>query len=373
MAKKRKSPPGGRQTALDPSGLDRSGLVLGRDTPAATGFAMPGEWVRHEATLISWPRDPVTFRDIPAVERIFADVIAALSHGERVDCLVPDGATAQRAAQLVGARGGRHVQFFEQPTADVWIRDYGPTFVLKRRGRSVRRGFVRWRFNAWGGKYEKLLADDGLPDRLGLPGPRFAPGIVLEGGSIDVNGEGSVLTTEQCLLHPNRNPHLKRAELEAYLRAYLGVRQVLWLGEGIVGDDTDGHVDDLARFVGPRTIVTAYEDDPKDANYAALHDTWRRLVAMADPEGRPFEVVKLPMPGALFAGKRRLPASYANFVIGNDRILLPAYGPRARDDKAAKILAKCFPGRPVVKIEAKELVYGHGSFHCATQQVPAAR
>ena len=142
MAKKRKSPPGGRQTALDPAGLDKSGLVLGRDTPAATGFAMPGEWVRHEATLISWPRDPVTFRDIPAVERIFADVIAALSHGERVDCLVPDGATAQRAAQLVGARGGRHVQFFEQPTADVWIRDYGPTFVLKRRGRSVRRGAV---------------------------------------------------------------------------------------------------------------------------------------------------------------------------------------------------------------------------------------
>lgn len=346
--------------------------TLGRDTPAARGFAMPAEWVRHEATLLAWPRDPVTFRDVPAVERIFAQVIATLSQGERVDVLVHDGATAKRASDLIAARGGRRVQLFEQPTADVWIRDYGPTFVVRTRGAHRTRGFVRWRFNAWGGKYAKLLADDGLPDRLGLRGPRFAPPIVLEGGSIEVNGAGTVLTTEQCLLHANRNPHLNRAELEAYLRAYLGVRQVLWLGEGIVGDDTDGHVDDVARFVGPRTIVTAYEDDRQDPNFAPLHDAWRRLVAMADVDGRPFDVVRLPMPGPLFAGKRRLPASYANFVIGNRAILLPTYGPRARDRRAAKVLAKCFPGRPVVPIDARELVYGYGSFHCATQQVPAA-
>lgn len=354
-------------------GAEPARLPPARGTPAAAGYTMPGEWARHEATLISWPRDPVTFRDVPAVERTFAAVIAALSQGERVDVLVPDGATAARAAALVAGAGGRRVQFLEVPTADVWIRDYGPTFLLRRRGRAVRRGFVRWRFNAWGGKYRHLLADDGIPDRLDLPGPRFAPPIVMEGGSIDVNGAGSVLTTEQCLLHRNRNPHLNRAELEAWLRAYLGVRQVLWLGEGVVGDDTDGHVDDLARFVGPRTIVTAYEEDRSDANHEALHDAWRRLVAMTDLDGRKFDVVRLPMPGPLFAGRRRLPASYANFVVGNAAILLPTYGPRSRDEQARRVLRACFPGRPVVPIDARELVYGYGSFHCATQQVPAAR
>lgn len=353
---------------------------LGPGTPASLGYAMPAEWARHEATLLAWPTDPITFRDLPAVERTFAAMIAALSGGERVDVHVPDDATAARAADLVKDAAEEHrgdaarVVFRVLPTADVWIRDYGPTYLVappEGKQRKARRGFVRWRFNAWGRKYEKLLADDGFPDRLGLPDARFEPGIVLEGGSIDVDGAGTVLTTERCLLHPNRNPHLNRAELEAFLRAYLGVRNVLWLGDGIEGDDTDGHVDDVTRFVGPRTVVTAYEDDRSDRNHAPLADNERRLKAMVDAEGRPFEVIRLPMPGPLFVGRRRLPASYANFVVGNDVVLLPLYGPRVRDERARKVLARVFPGRRIVGIDARELVYGCGSFHCVTQQVPA--
>src|SRR5436190_5347289 len=239
-----------------------------RKTPASEGYAMPAEWARHEATWLSWPHDPVTFRDLPVVERAFAKIAAVLSQHEHVEVLLPDLETAERAAGLIEGQGARAACLHVFPTADVWIRDYGPTFVVRKRG--PKRAFVRWRFNAWGGKYETLLADDGVPDRLDLGLPRFAPPLVLEGGSIEVNGAGTVLTTEQCLLNVNRNPHLNRAEIEAWLRAYLGVRQVLWLGRGIEGDDTDGHIDDLSRFVGPRTIVTAYEEDRKDENFEPL-------------------------------------------------------------------------------------------------------
>ena len=348
----------------------RGGLRLPARTPAAAGYAMPAEWARHAATWFSWPRDPVTFRDLEAVERAFVAAMAVLSHGERVEVLLPDAATLRRAQGMLERAGARDVRLRVLRTADVWIRDYGPTFLRRVRGRGPRRAFVRWRFNAWGGKYEKLLADDGIPDRLGLDLPRFAPPLVLEGGSIDVDGAGTVLTTEQCLLHPNRNPHLNRAELEAYLRAYLGVRHVVWLGAGVEGDDTDGHVDDLARFVAPGTVVTAYEDDRSDANFAALHDAWRRLVASTDADGRPLTVVRLPMPGPLHVGRRRLPASYANYLLGNRVVLLPAYGPKARDAAAARVLRRCFPGRTVVPIDCREVVYGYGSLHCASQQEP---
>jgi agmatine deiminase len=311
----------------------------------------------------------VTFEDLPAVERAFASMAAALSQHEHVEILLPDEDAAERASHLLVERGARHACLHPLKTADVWIRDYGPTFVVRRA--APRKAYVRWMFNAWGGKYDALLADDGVPDRLRLGMPRFAPPIVMEGGSLDVNGAGSVLTTEQCLLHRNRNPGLNRSEIESWLRAYLGVVQVLWLARGIAGDDTDGHVDDVARFVGPRTIVTAYEEDRSDENFEPLDDAWRRLVAMADPQGRPFEVVRLPMPGRLMAGRRRLPASYANFYVGNRTVLLPVYGPRARDERAARILRRCFPGRAVVPVDARALVYGYGSIHCATQQQPA--
>jgi agmatine deiminase len=349
-------------------------------TPASSGYAMPAEWERHAGTWLAWPRDVVTFRKLFEVECLFANMAAVLSLNERVNILV-EGEDVESLARASLALAGAHeatgasartgVRLIRKPTVDSWIRDYGPTYVVRRSGRGSRRAFVRWRFNAWGGTYAKLRKDDGLPDRLGLAIPRFAPGIVMEGGSIDVNGAGTVLTTEQCLLNRNRNPGLQRAEVEAYLRAYLGVRQVLWLGEGIVGDDTDGHVDDISRFVSERTIVTAYEDDPKDENFELLHDNWRRLRAMADPEGRPFEIVKLPMPGRVMTGRRRLPASYANFYIANKVVLLPIYGPKARDDAAIAVLRRAFPGRVIVPLDCRAIVYGYGSIHCVTQQEPA--
>ena len=337
---------------------------------------MPAEWARHEATWLAWPHDPVTFADLEAVERVFARMAAALAEGERVELLVKDAATRRRAvaalreAGALEVKGARGVRIRILRTADSWIRDYGPTFLVRRKGRGPKRAFVRWRFNAWGRKYATLLRDDGIPDRLRLDMPRFAPGIVMEGGSIEVDGAGSVLVTEQCLLNANRNPRLDRAAIEAKLRAYLGVRQVLWLGEGIAGDDTDGHVDDLARFVGPRTVVTAYETDRADENFAPLDDAWRRLRKMTDASGRALTVVKLPMPGRLMDGKRRLPASYANFYVGNRVVLLPVYGPARRDAAAIRVLRRAFPSRTVLPIDCRPVVYGYGSIHCVTQQQP---
>jgi len=369
-----------RHKAASAAGLSEAPL-LPDDTPAACRYAMPAEWEPHVGTWLAWPHDRVTFDDLEGVESIFATMAAVLSTGERVNLLVKDAATEKRARAALAVASAREaasataktgVAIRRVRTADSWIRDYGPTYVVRRTGPEPRRAFVRWRFNAWGEKYATLLKDDGIPDRLRLDHlPRYAPGLVMEGGSIEVNGAGTVLTTEQCLLGKNRNPSLLRAEIEAYLRAYLGVRQVLWLGEGIVGDDTDGHVDDLSRFVSARTIVTAYEDDPKDENHALLHENWRRLRAMADPDGRPFEIVKLPMPGRLVSGKRRLPASYANFYVANQVVLLPVYGPNETDQRAIAILRKAFPTRTVVPIDARPMVYGYGSIHCVTQQEPA--
>ncbi len=236
-----------------------------------------------------------------------------------------------------------------------------------------------WVFNAWGNKYEELKQDDAIPARLEsfLNVPRFVPGIVLEGGAIDVNGAGCVLTTEQCLLNANRNPNLSRDEIEQYLKSYLGVRKVLWLGEGIVGDDTDGHIDDIARFVAPDVIACAVEEDPEDANYDLLQDNLTRLRKLSDASDRPFEIVTLPMPGivgGISTDKRnleRLPASYANFYIANNVVLAPIFG-QENDDRALGILQKLFKDRRVVGINCEPLVWGMGTIHCLTQQQPQA-
>jgi agmatine deiminase len=231
---------------------------------------------------------------------------------------------------------------------------------------------IDWKFNAWGGKYPPYDLDDVIPTRiageLGLP--VFQPEIVMEGGSIDVNGLGTLLTTESCLLNPNRNPNLSRMEIEQYLRSYLGVTHILWLGDGITGDDTDGHVDDLSRFVDPRTVVTAIEEDPTDDNYEPLQRNLERLNRMSDQDGRPLRVVTLPMPRPLWHDGQRLPASYANFYIANELVLLPGYDP-PRDEEAASTLQSLFPSREVITIDCTDLVWGLGAFHCVTQQWPS--
>ncbi|MGE3537663.1 MAG: agmatine/peptidylarginine deiminase [Candidatus Tectimicrobiota bacterium] len=347
---------------------------MSANTPAILGYRMPAEWEPHAATWLAWPHNPITWGEYLAdVQDIFLRMIAALQTGERVHLLLQDRTTAALVTQAMQPHGGStdHLIMHQQPTADAWLRDSGPNFLT-----GIQTGQLalnHWGFNAWGNKYPDLLVDTILPQYIAdlLHVPRFTPGIVLEGGSIDVNGRGTCLTTEQCLLNPNRNPQLQRADLEQYLRSYLGVQHIIWLGEGIVGDDTDGHVDDMARFVNPTTVVCALSEDPQDPNYHVLQDNYQRLCKAVDQHGQPLEVIPLPMPGPLGPPDSRLPASYANFYIANRVVLVPVYRYR-HDQTALEILQKLFPERQVIGIPCEPLVWGFGAIHCVTQQQPEA-
>ena len=339
-------------------------------TPKALGYRMPAEWAPHEATWLSWPKDPITWPDrVPQAREAFARMIEALTPHEKVHLLVDGGAAEDEAKKILEAKQiyEPNLIFHRLKTVDSWIRDYGPNFLVGPGGLA----YNRWIFNAWGGKYDTLMKDDGIPARLApyLDLPMFEPGIVMEGGSIEVNGEGLILTTEQCLLNPNRNPHLNKNQIEGILKDYLGGEKVLWLGEGVAGDDTDGHIDDIARFVSADTVVTVVEEDPSEANYAPLQDNWKRLHAMTDLKGRPLKVLALPMPGRVEAEGEALPASYANFYIANEVVLVPVYG-HANDAKALAILGKLFSNRRMVPIDCRDLVWGMGAIHCVTQQQP---
>lgn len=345
------------------------------DTPAALGYRMPAEWEPHTATWLAWPHNTITWPEpLLDVQHIFVQMIAALHRHELVHVLVPDAATVAHVTAECQSAGMdiTRVILHERCTVDAWLRDSGPIFVTAPAAAAQPVALNDWMFNAWGEKYPELMADNVIPQYVAglLDMPRFMPGIVLEGGSIDVNGRGTCLTTEQCLLNPNRNPHLQRADLERYLHDYLGTRHVIWLGEGIVGDDTDGHVDDIVRFVNPTTVLCALEDDPQDANYAALHDNYRRLQRATDQDGRPLQVIPLPMPGVVGPVDSRLPASYANFYIANGVVLMPTYD-HANDQRALAVLREVFPERQVLGIPCTALVWGLGAIHCVTQQQPA--
>lgn len=344
-------------------------------TPAELGFRMPAEWHRHKATWLSWPKDPDTWPGkVEQVEEVFLQMMAALTPHEPVNLLVDDLETRERVKERCKFASATNIRFHVIKTVDSWIRDYGPNFLIGTDGSAA---YNDWQFNAWGNKYDELKLDDQIPKilepLLGLP--RFEPGIVMEGGSIDVNGAGCVLTTEQCLLNPNRNPQLTRSEIEHRLKEFLGANKVLWLGEGIVGDDTDGHIDDIARFVGPNTIVCAREDDPRDENHQLLEDNLHRLQAMTDASGKAFEIVTLPMPGYVGGTSteqrnlERLPASYANFYIANNVVLVPVFG-HPNDERASQTLQGLFSDRQVVPINCEPLVWGMGTIHCVTQQQP---
>jgi len=345
-------------------------------TPAALGFFMPAEWQRHAATWLTWPKDPETWPNrVPQVQEIFLQMMAALAPHENVNLLVDDEPTEQDVRRLCQFPAAKNIRFQRIATVDSWVRDYGPNFLINPQSQLA---YNDWIFNAWGNKYEELERNDSIPQKLQsvLSVPRFEPGIVLEGGSIEVNGAGCVLTTEQCLLNPNRNPDLSRGGIEKYLKEYLGAKKILWLGEGIVGDDTDGHIDDIARFVGPNVILCAVEEDPQDANYKPLQDNLERLRNMTDLNGRPFEIVTVPMPGIVGGSStasrdlERLPASYANFYIANDVVLVPVFG-RVNDNRATEIIQRVFHSRHVVAIDCEPLVWGMGTIHCVTQQQPA--
>jgi agmatine deiminase len=344
-------------------------------TPARLGYSMPAEWERHRGTWLSWPHKEASWPDrFEPVPHIFAAMVRALSPHEEVHINVSGPDMEERVAALLAAEGAQRsrVLFHHNPTNDAWCRDHGPIFIQREQDGRRTEAIVDWGYNAWGGKYPPYDLDDVIPTRIGreLGIPVYSPGIVMEGGSIDVNGRGTLLTTEACLLNPNRNPDLSRDQIEGYLRDYLGVRKILWLGDGILGDDTDGHVDDLTRFTDGRTVVTVVEEDPRDENFEPLQENLRRLEEMTDQDGEPLRIVTLPMPRPLYQDDQRLPASYANFYIANGVVLLPTYDPE-RDARAAATLQELFPTRRVVGIDCTDLVWGLGAFHCVTQQWPA--
>jgi agmatine deiminase len=337
---------------------------------------MPAEWEPHIATWFTWPRpDGISFPGkFEPVPEVYARLIRALVPHEEVHLNVWHREMEEQARQWLSRFGTpmKRVFFHHFPAYEPWCRDHGPIFLVRDAAGRHERAVVDWDYNAWGGKYPPCDLDDAIPRHIAQLRnlPLFSPGIVMEGGSLDVNGAGTVLTTEACLLNPNRNPHLNRAQIEQYLCDYLGARHVLWLGEGIVGDDTDGHVDDLTRFVDARTVVTVVEEDPADANFAPLQDNLRRLRTMRDQDGQPLRIVELPMPGVVEHEGQRLPASYANFYIANAVVLVPTYR-HPNDARALDILQRVFPDRRVIGIDSTELIWGLGSFHCISQQEPA--
>jgi agmatine deiminase len=345
--------------------------------PLAQDYSMPPEWAPHRGTWLSWPHNeatwPAKFAPVPAV---FAELVRHLAPNEEVHINVtgPELEASARERLRQSEIATDRVFFHHHPTNDAWCRDHGPIFVQRERDGRKEEAIVDWGYNAWGGKYPPYDLDDVIPTRVGekFAIPVFTPGIVMEGGSLDVNGKGTLLTTEACLLNPNRNPELTREQIEQYLKSYLGIRHILWLGDGIVGDDTDGHVDDLTRFTDPRTVVTVIEQDPADENHAPLKENLERLQTMRDQDGRPIRVVTLPMPDPIYQDDQRLPASYANFYIANQVVLLPTYR-SSNDEVARRTLQDLFPDRQVIGIDCTDLVWGLGAIHCVTQQWPALK
>jgi agmatine deiminase len=349
---------------------------LNLKTPKELGYRMPAEWEPHASTWFTWPRpEGISFPDkYDTVPPVYAELIRHLVQVEDVNINVWDADMEAQARALLQKYKTplERVHFHHFPAYEPWCRDHGPIFLVRDRNGKRERAVVDWGYNAWGNKYPPYDLDDAIPQHVAkLRGlPLFSPGLVMEGGSLEVNGCGTVLTTEACLLNPNRNPQLSREQIEQYLRDYLGATNILWLGEGIVGDDTDGHIDDLTRFVNPTTVVTVVEEDRADANYELLRDNLHRLQSLRAQDGQPLRVVELPMPGVIEYDGQRLPASYANFYIANQLVLVPTYR-HANDDLALAILQKEFPGRRVVGVDSTELIWGLGSFHCISQQEPA--
>jgi agmatine deiminase len=340
--------------------------------PTAAGFHFPAEWAKHKATWLSWPHKEESWPGkIGMIYHRYAEFVKALTEGELVRINVGDEqikAFAKQQLKMVGVDLTK-VEFFDFPTNDAWCRDHGPAFLINPD--TKQKVIVDWGYNAWGGKYPPYELDDVIPTKIGehFGLPVYHPGIVMEGGSVDFNGAGTVLTTTACLLNKNRNPHLNQQQIEEYLYNYYGMQQVLWLGDGIVGDDTDGHIDDITRFVNEDTVVTVVEENKNDENYHILQENLQTLKTMRLLNGKQLNIIELPMPDAVIYDDQRLPASYANFYIGNAAVVVPTYRSK-NDDKALDILQQCFPDRKIVGIDSTDIIWGLGSFHCLSQQEP---
>ncbi len=348
-------------------------MAFDQHTPKQSGYFFPAEFAAHEATWLSWPHKEASWPGkIHTIYPYYAQFIKTLALSEKVRINVADEAMKQFALQhLQQAEVDLSlVEFFFHPTNDAWCRDHGPAFLINPNAEQ-KKVIVDWDYNAWGDKYPPYDLDDVIPTLIGKHYniPVFNPGIVMEGGSVEFNGAGALLTSTACLLNPNRNPHLNQQQIEEYLINYYGVEQILWVDEGIVGDDTDGHIDDTVRFVNEDTVLTVVEENKADENYELLQHNLQQLKQMRLFNGKQLNIVELPMPDEIVYEDQRLPASYANFYISNKHVIVPTYQ-CTKDDKALQIIQQCFPSREVIGIDSTEIIWGLGSFHCLSQQEP---
>ncbi|MFA6468752.1 MAG: agmatine deiminase family protein [Bacteroidota bacterium] len=343
-------------------------------TSKQLGYRFPAEWEPQSATWLSWAHKqeswPGKFEPVPF---IYTNIVKTIARFQHVHINVKDDEMFEDVTSRLSLAGVPKEQFtlHRIPTNDAWCRDHGPAFVVNPSA-AQKKAIVDWGYNAWGGKYPPFDLDDVVPTKIAeeYKLPVFYPGIVMEGGAIEVNGKGCLLTTKACLLNKNRNPHLNQEQIELFLKEYYGQKKILWLNDGIVGDDTDGHIDDLSRFVNPTTILTCVEDDPQDENHEILLENLKLLRTLTDQDNNPFTIVELPMPGVVAYEGQRLPASYANFLIGNGFVIVPVFN-HPNDLKALTIIQSQFPNRAVIGIDCVDLVWGLGTLHCISQQEPA--
>jgi agmatine deiminase len=344
-------------------------------TPKDLGYYFPAEFAPHTATWLSWPHKEASWPGkIDMIYPYYSQFVRELSLSEKVRINVVDEAMSAFALKYIREAGAdlSQVEFFIHPTNDAWCRDHGPAFLINPKA-AIKKVIVDWGYNAWGNKYPPYDLDDVIPTLIGKHYnlPVYHPGIVMEGGSVEFNGKGTLLTSTACLLNPNRNPELNQQQIESYLYNYYGVEQVLWVDEGIIGDDTDGHIDDTVRFVNEDTVLTVIEENKQDENYGLLQHNLKQLQGMRLLNGKPLNIVELPMPDAVVYEEQRLPASYANFYIANKSVIVPTFR-CDKDDKALQIIQECFPERKVTGIDSTEIIWGLGSFHCLSQQEPEA-
>lgn len=342
-------------------------------SPQSLGYYFPAEFAQHESTWLSWPHKEASWPGkIETIFPVYAEFVKLVAEGEKVNINVADEVLKQKAMQHLAKAGADllKIQFHFHATNDAWCRDHGPAFLINPKAEQ-KKVIVDWGYNAWGGKYPPFDLDDVIPTKIGskLGLKVYNPGIVMEGGSVEFNGVGDLLTTKACLLNNNRNPHLSQEQIEQYLRDYYGVEHIMWLGDGIVGDDTDGHIDDLTRFVNEDTVVTVIEHDMADENFEPLKDNRKALEKLSLKSGKSLNIIELPMPSAVVWEGQRLPASYANFYIANKYVVVPTFRDK-QDEQALQILASCFPNRKVVGLDSTDIIWGLGSFHCLSQQEP---
>lgn len=336
-------------------------------TPKELGYVMPAEWEKHSALWLAWPYDEITFPGrVEKAEKVYVEIIKEIYESDPIKLLVKDESMKKKVENLLSEDSIdiSKITFYITDYADVWIRDYAPLFLNKK-------GAVKWNYTAYGEKFPDLIKDNNvflnLKDKIDRK--IFQPDIVMEGGAVEVNGKGTVLTTEQCLLNSNRNPDLSKEDTEKYLKNYLGAKKIIWLKEGIVNDHTDGHIDDVARFVSTDTILCGYEEDEKDPNFEILRNAYEVLKNSVDQDGKPFKIIQIPMPHMNYEDGKKAPVSYVNFYIGNSVVLVPTFND-PNDGKALELIGSFFPDRKVKGVDCTDLIYGGGALHCITHEEP---